>query len=53
MITNEKRKEIKRLADKIYNDILWNEETDRYNDEETIYLYMEIISQMSDGWLSI
>ncbi len=53
MITDEKRKEIKRLADRIFDDILWNERTDNYNDEEMMYLYMEIISQMSQGWLTI
>ncbi len=53
MITITERKEIKKIADCIVTDIIWDERVDSFDEEHIALLYLEIISQLSEGWLTI
>ena len=53
MVTDTERKEIKRIADSIVTHIIWDERIDKFDEEHMSLLFLEIISQLSEGWLEI
>lgn len=53
MVIDTERKEIKKIADCMITDIIWDERVDSFDDEHLALLYLEIISQLSEGWLTI
>ena len=53
MVTDTERKEMKRIADSIVTHIIWDDRFNNFDDEHMSLLFLEIIAQLSEGWLEL